>query len=127
MSTRIDRANSLIQKTLQQILHFQMNDPRIDDFVGVSKVELSPDFRHCKVKIAFTDGKYERAKTVLDVLKKSEGFIKHRLGEMLDMPQIPKLEFIFDKNLQNALRVDELLKKINVPPLKKEGDDDEQL
>ncbi len=125
MSTRIDRANALLQKTLQQILHSQMNDPRIDDFVGVSKVEVSPDFRHCKVKIAFTDGKYERANVVLEVLKKSEGFIKHKLSEMLDMPKLPKLEFIFDKNLQNALRVDELLKKINIPSLEENGENDE--
>lgn len=125
MSTRIERANSQIQKALQQIIHLQMNDPRIDDFVGVSKVEVSPDFRHCKVKIAFTDGKYDRSEKVLNVLKNSEGFLKHKLSEMLDMPHVPKLEFIFDKNLQNAVRVDELLKKLNIPPIEKEGDDDE--
>ncbi len=125
MSTRIERANSQIQKALQQIIHLQMNDPRIDDFVGVSKVEVSPDFRHCKVKIAFTDGKYDRSEKVLNVLKNSEGFLKHKLSEMLDMPHVPKLEFIFDKNLQNAVRVDELLKKLNIPPIEKEGEDDE--
>ena len=125
MSTRIERANSQIQKALQQIIHLQMNDPRIDDFVGVSKVEVSPDFRHCKVKIAFTDGKYDRSEKVLNVLKNSEGFLKHKLSEMLDMPHVPKLEFIFDKNLQNAVRVDELLKKLNIPPIEKEGADDE--
>lgn len=124
MSTRIERANSQIQKALQQIIHLQMNDPRIDDFVGVSKVEVSPDFRHCKVKIAFTDGKYDRSEKVLNVLKNSEGFLKHKLSEMLDMPHVPKLEFIFDKNLQNAVRVDELLKKLNIPPIEKEGEDD---
>lgn len=125
MSTRIERANSQIQKALQQIIHLQMNDPRIDNFVGVSKVEVSPDFRHCKVKIAFTDGKYDRSEKVLNVLKNSEGFLKHKLSEMLDMPHVPKLEFIFDKNLQNAVRVDELLKKLNIPPIEKEGEDDE--
>ena len=125
MSMRIERANSQIQKALQQIIHSQMNDPRIDDFVGVSKVEVSPDFRHCKVKIAFTDGKYDRSEKVLNVLKNSEGFLKHKLSEMLDMPHVPKLEFIFDKNLQNAVRVDELLKKLNIPPIEKEGEDDE--
>ena len=126
MSNRIDRANSQIQKALQTILHDHMNDPRIDDFVGVSEVKVTPDFRFCKVKISITDGNYSKADTVISVLKKSEGYIKHLLSEMLDMPHIPKLDFIFDKNMLNAIRINELLNglkiKIISPPAKFESE-----
>ena len=102
MSNRIERANSQIQKALQEILHFHMNDPRIDDFVGVSEVKVAPDFRYCKVKIALTNGDYSKADEVIKTLRKSEGFIKTKLGQMLDMPHMPKLDFVFDKNMQNS-------------------------
>ena len=124
MSNRIERANSQIQKALQEILHFHMNDPRIDDFVGVSEVKVAPDFRYCKVKIALTNGDYSKADEVIKTLRKSEGFIKTKLGQMLDMPHMPILDFVFDKNMQNAIRVEELLKSIEIP--EEEEDDDNQ-
>ncbi len=126
MSNRIDRANSQIQKALQTILHDHMNDPRIDDFVGVSEVKVTPDFRFCKVKISITDGNYSKADTVISVLKKSEGYIKHLLSEMLDMPHIPKLDFIFDKNMLNAIRINELLNGLKIPP-KDEGEENDEV
>lgn len=126
MSNRIDRANSQIQKALQTILHDHMNDPRIDDFVGVSEVKVTPDFRFCKVKISITDGNYSKADTVISVLKKSEGYIKHLLSEMLDMPHIPKLDFIFDKNMLNAIRINELLNGLKIPP-RDEGEENDEV
>lgn len=125
MSNRIERANSQIQRALQQILHFHMNDPRIDDFVGVSEVKVAPDFRYCKVKIALTDGDYAKADEVIKTLRKSEGFIKTKLGQMLDMPHMPKLDFVFDKNMQNAIRVEEILKTIEIPEEEEENGDEQ--
>lgn len=125
MSNRIERANSQIQRALQQILHFHMNDPRIDDFVGVSEVKVAPDFRYCKVKIALTDGDYSKADEVIATLRKSEGFIKTKLGQMLDMPHMPKLDFVFDKNMQNAIRVEEILKTIEIPEEEEENGDEQ--
>lgn len=124
MSNRTERANSQIQRALQQILHFQMNDPRIDEFVGVSEVKVTPDFRYCKVKISLTDGNYSKADEVILTLRKSEGFIKNKLGQMLDMPYIPKLDFVFDKNMQNAIRVEELLKTIEIPQEEEDNGDE---
>ena len=123
MSSRIDRANSKLQKALQEIIAFEMNDPRIDAFVGVNDVKVAPDFRYAKVKIALSDGNYSRAPEVMKVLKKSEGFIKAKLAEKLDLPHMPKLEFVFDKNMQNAIRVEELLKGLDIPPAEEEDND----
>ena len=116
MSNRIDRANAKLQKALQEIVAFEMNDPRIDAFVGVNDVKVAPDFRYAKVKIALTDGNYSRAPEVMKVLKRSEGFIKAKLAEKLDLPHMPKLDFAFDKNMQNANRVEEILKGLDIPP-----------
>lgn len=123
MSNRLDRANAKLQKALQEIIAFEMNDPRIDAFVGVNDVKAAPDFRYAKVKIALTDGDYSRADEVMRVLRRSEGFIKAKLGEKLDLPHMPKLDFVFDKNMQNAIRVEEILKGLDIPPQEETEDD----
>ena len=120
MSNRTERASSRVQKALQKVISTQMNDPRITPFVAVSDVKLTPDFRFAKVKIALTDGNYALADDVIKVLRKSEGYIKNKLKELIDLPYMPKLDFEFDKNMQNALRVEELLKGLDIP----KGDDD---
>lgn len=120
MSNRTERASSRVQKALQKVISTQMNDPRITPFVAVSDVKLTPDFRFAKVKIALTDGNYALADDVIKVLRKSEGYIKNKLKELIDLPYMPKLDFEFDKNMQNALRVEQLLKGLDIP----KGDDD---
>lgn len=125
MSNRIDRANALIKKTIQDIIQFHMNDPRITSFVGVSDAKVTPDFRYCKVKISLTDDDYSKADEIISVLKKSEGYIKNKLSEMIKLPYTPKLDFVFDKNMQNAIRVEQLLKNLNIPMEESYGNSDE--
>ena len=115
MSKRIDRANSEIQRCLSVIVHDKMNDPRLDDFVIISSVNVSNDFGHLLVKISLLQKDYDKAETIVSILNKSEGFIKRELCKMVKMPQAPHIVFEFDKGVINELRVEELLKTINIP------------
>lgn len=115
MSKRIERANSEILRCISEIVHNKMNDPRIDDFVMISEVNVTPDFKFCKVKVSLLQKDFSKSDEIIKILQKSEGFIKNQLKEMVNMPQVPKLTFIFDKSTQNVIRVEELLKKIDIP------------
>ncbi len=113
---RFQRANSQLQKYITLIIQTKMNDSRISPFICVSEVEVSHDFKYCKVKIAFdTNDEEERTQTI-KVLQKSEGYIKHELANLLDMPKVPQLHFELDKGTQASIRVHELLKTIDIPP-----------
>ena len=115
MSKRIERANSEILRCISEIVHNKMNDPRINDFVMISEASVTPDFKFCKVKVSLLEKDFDKADEIIKILQKSEGFIKRELKEMVYMPQVPKLIFIFDKSTQNVIRVEELLKSINIP------------
>ncbi len=119
MSNRIDRANSEIQKALIEIIQTKMNDPRLNKIVSITEVSVTPDFKYCKAKVSVLD--IEDVTNVTKVLQKSEGFIKRELSKMLDMPQIPKISFVVDKSTLSAIRVDEILRSLNIP----EAEDDE--
>ena len=45
MSIRFERANSQIQKSLSDIIHNKMNDPRINPMLYISEVNVTPDFK----------------------------------------------------------------------------------
>lgn len=62
----------------------------------------------------------DEVKTILSVLQKSEGFIKKELASMVRMPQMPKLNFEFDKGTAASVRINEILKNLVIP----EADDD---
>ena len=119
MSTRMDRANSEIQRALIENIHTKMNDPRLNQIVSITEVSVTPDFKYCKAKVSVLD--IEDVTNVTKVLQKSEGFIKRELSKMLDMPQIPKISFVVDKSTLSAIRVDDILRSLNIP----EADDDE--
>lgn len=113
MSNRQERANSEIQKCLIEIIQHKMNDPRLDKVITVTDVNVSPDFRYCKVKISVLD--INDIKNVTQVLQKSEGYIKKELAGMIDLPFMPKLKFEVDKGAVSVLRVEEILRNLNIP------------
>jgi ribosome-binding factor A len=120
MSVRFERANSEIQRCISDIILNKMNDPRLNSLLYISEVNITPDFHFCKIKVAY-DGKDEDAKIILDVLQKSEGFIKRELVKMVRMPHVPKLSFVLDKGTAATVRINEILKNLNIP----KGEDDE--
>ena len=120
MSNRIDRANSEIQRCLIEIIKNKMNDPRLNKIVSITEVSVTPDFKYCKAKVSVLDLK--DVENVTKVLQSSEGFIKRELAKMVQMPQVPKINFVVDKSALNALRVEEILRSLNIP--EEEGEHD---
>ena len=120
MSTRIDRANSEIQRCIADIIQNKMNDPRLNTLIYVSEVNVTPDFKYCKVKIAIDEDNQQVVNEILKVLQKSEGFIKRELANMVKMPQVPKLNFIIDKGTQATIRINEILKTLEIPSIDEE-------
>ena len=121
MSNRIDRANSEIQRVLSEIIRTKMNDPRLNKIVSITEVSVSPDFKYCKAKVSVLD--VNDISNVTKVLQKSEGFIKRELAIMVDMPQVPKINFVVDKSTQSAIRVEEILRTLNIPKEENEEND----
>ena len=123
MSNRIERANSEIQRCLLEIIQTKMNDPRLDKIVSITEVNVTPDFKYCKAKVSVLD--VNDIVNVTKILQKSEGYIKRELAKMIDMPQVPKINFVVDKSTMSAIRVEEILKTLNIPAEEGDGDDDQ--
>ena len=122
MSKRFERANSELQRCIAEIIHNKMNDARISPLLYVSEVNVTPDFCYCKIKVALDSADEGELDQTIAVLKKSEGFIKRELATMVRMPKMPKLLFEIDKGTSATVRINEILKTLDIPA--EEGNDD---
>ncbi len=110
---RQERANSEVIKALSVIIRDKINNPRLKtELVTLTYCNVSADFRHCKVGFSVLSGNKHK---VLEILQKSEGFIKRELLKMVKLPFAPELEFIIDIGEDNSERVNELLSTLNIP------------
>ncbi len=124
MSIRFDRANSQLQKAIGYIIQNKLNDPRLSPMIYVSEVNVTPDFKYCKVKISYDSDNQDELNEIIKILQKSEGFIKNELAHSLKMPSIPKLIFELDKGTKAELRINEILNKLNIPKEDNEDKDE---
>ena len=124
MSKRFDRANSELQRCISEIIYNKMNDSRLSPLLYISEVNVTPDFYYCKVKVALDSADLNETEQMLNILRKSEGFIKKELAHMVRMPHMPKLIFEADKGTSATVRINEILKNLDIP--KETGGDDEQ-
>ncbi len=121
MSNRMMRADSEISRVLSDIIQNRLSDPRLsNEIITVTKVNTSSDFRHCKVWISILSKNKNNKSKILELLKKSSGFIKRELGQDLDLPFIPELVFELDENLEYSERINNILNELS---LSKENND----
>lgn len=118
-SLRTQRANSEIERALAEILSTKINDPRLKQMITITNVQVSPDFRHCKVFVSVLS---ENANEIVNLLKKSQGFIKHELISMIELPFAPELVFILDTGASHSENINRILETLDIP--KQTGDDE---
>lgn len=100
-----------------------MNNPHLNPMLYVSEVDISKDFKYCKVKIALDSEDEKELEKNIQILQNAEGFIKRELANLVKMPSVPKLQFEIDKGTSATIRINEILKNLNIP---KEEDGDNE-
>ena len=109
---RIQKVSSLLKKELSLILNNEIDEPMIsDNFISISKIEISPDLYYCKIYItsAVEDEKKEK---MADSLNNLKSLIRHKLTQRIQMRRIPELTFKIDRALEKGLAVLKILDKL---------------
>ncbi|NCB48439.1 MAG: 30S ribosome-binding factor RbfA [Clostridia bacterium] len=110
MSFRLDKANSVLQKNLAEIV-YELNDPRlVDEIVTIHKVSISPDLKYAKVHIGILGDKDE--KEAFEAIQKASGFIRHQLSNRVEYRVLPVLDFQLSNSEEVSSNIDKILKKI---------------
>ena len=106
---RVQRVADCLQRELAPILQRELSDPRLD-FLTVTDVMVAKDLSSARVYVSAlsssdltqTDASRDYQTTQIDVLSKSTGYIRHLLGQRMQLRIVPTLRFIFDDSAQKA-------------------------
>lgn len=107
---RSERFSEAIREELEEIIAYEMGDPRID-VQGVSEVLVSPDARHAHVRLTLTGDEASQHQTI-EALNRARAFLRGELGRRLDVFRIPELHFEAAISAELAPRMNTLLKRI---------------
>jgi ribosome-binding factor A len=104
---RIARVNEQLKRAISEIVMGEVNDPRVGPLT-VTRVVAAPDLTLARVFVQLTGDEAEREAT-LTGLKAATPFIRTTLGQRVPMRRVPELRFEPDRNLEHALRIEQLL------------------
>ena len=104
------RLNEQFKREISHILSHKVRDPRVGR-VLVTEVRVTPDLWLARVFVRSLD----ESVTAEDTLKGLNGagaFIRRELGKVLRVRRIPEVRFLYDKTLDSALRIEEVLREV---------------
>lgn len=113
---RKDRFSEVVMRELALMIQREISDPRVG-MVTVSDVNVTSDLKYAKVYITRLTG-FESEQDVqecLNGLNSAAGYLRRGLAGRVKLRNIPELQFVYDKTLENGFRMDELIAKANKP------------
>lgn len=101
------RVADQIQRELGELMR-GVKDPRVQGMVTVSGVDVSPDLRHAKVFVTVLET--DDPESTVSALNRASSYLRSRLGNRLELRGVPRLVFHYDASLDQAERVERLLR-----------------
>jgi len=115
-TTRQQKFAKLILKEISDIFQRDKRGILGQAFITVADVRVSPDLSVAKIYISMMLEKDKQA--VLDKLNTHKKEVRKALGDRIRNQAriIPELIFILDEVEENATRLENLIKSLNIPP-----------
>ena len=104
MAHHIERVNGLIRREISELIHHQIRDPRLDEFVAVTEVDTSNDLKYAKVFVSSMSGQ-QNEKKILGVLNSAAGFLRSELAKSANLRRTPELSFHWDNSIEHGDRI----------------------
>jgi len=119
-TVRQQKFGRLIQKELSDIFLRDKRGLLGNTFITIAEVKLSPDLSVARIYLSMTLAKDKNA--VLKNLQMHKSEIRKALGDRIRNQAriIPDLVFFIDEVEENAQRIEDLIKSLNIPKEKSE-------
>ena len=103
---REERVGTQIHRELAMLLRDEARDPRLSR-VTIQEVRVVRDLSHAKVFFTVMDP--AQAKVTEAALNKASAFLRRRLADEMTLRVVPRLSFVYDKSIENGLRLSSLI------------------
>ena len=105
-SNRIGRINEAIREALAGLLR-TVKDPRVtESMLTITHVDTTSDLRYARVYISALNCRDEKG------LKSASGYLRHELGQKVDLRYTPELQFIMDDSIAHGAHILDLLSHV---------------
>lgn len=109
-TNRIQRINEDISRELSVLMR-NVKDPRLAGaMLTITGVETTSDLRYAKVYVSVLGEVNE--KELKKGLKSVSGYLRHELGEALNLRYTPELVFELDKSIAHGAHISKLLNEL---------------
>lgn len=113
MSRRLQRLNVLLREEVSELIRRELRDPRLAEFVTLTRVSTSPDLATATVYVSVMGEAEEKANT-MRALTRAAPFIRRQLIRRLSIRRTPDIEFTLDESMEEAAHLLDLMKQL--PP-----------
>lgn len=129
-SRRQEKIARVVRESVSDTIANRLNDPRIEGFVSVTEVDMSPDLRNAYVFLSvMADNDTARRKT-FTAIEHATKHIQARLSHKITSKFCPRLHFREDTKMKNTLEtlrmIDEATKEIEEKDVQQPEDEDLQ-
>ena len=108
---RKDRLNSLLREVISDVIRREVKNPKLPEFITVTRVEITKDFRHAKVYISVIGDEKVKAEATV-VLQSAAGYIGTCSAQQVTIRYFPKLTFLMDDSLETQMQIEGLISEI---------------
>lgn len=105
---RTDRISEEIKKELSELIRNSIKDPRLPEFVSVTGVRVTKDLRYAKAYISVL-GDDDKKKGALAALTHAAGFIRHEIGQRINIRYTPEFTFLLDDSIEKGMYLSKLI------------------
>ena len=120
-SNKLARTNDDIQRVLAAKLR-EIKDPRVQQgMISVTRVETTGDLRYAKVWLSVLG--LENEKEFRRGLKSAGGWLRHELGQSLELRYTPELVFEIDRSIEYGAHINQMIRDLDIRPDGEDGDE----
>lgn len=123
-SIKNTRINGEVQRELSSIIR-TVKDPRIAMMTSVTRAEVAPDLKTCKVYISVLGSDQAKEDTIAG-LKSAVGYIRRMLAKNLNLRNTPELFFTLDESIEYGVHMASLIDEVRSKERTEEEDAEEE-
>jgi len=112
MSRRTERLNEVFRREISKLLEREVNDPRLGNFISVTRVEISHDLRNAKVFVSVL-GEESNKLEVIEGFNAASNYLRRKISENIRLRVIPHLSFYYDESIELGARVLKVLDQVS--------------
>ena len=110
MSTRRqEKVARVVKEAVSEAIANHLNDPRIEGFVSVTRVDMAADLRNCDIYISVFGGNESSQEKTFAAIKHARTKIQSLVGNRIQSKFCPVLRFHMDEKFKKTIETMNLI------------------